>query len=263
MKKKILALIFGVAATLGVLVPSGEVFAADPLPAECNVEFLGLRPWYYGLVEGSDCHVKSPTGCTAGSECSDAGDSLARFVWQIVLNVLIDLFVIAGVVAVGFLIYGGYLYLRSGGDPNFATKGRKTLTAALVGLIISVLANVIMRVITAVLTAAGADTTNYSARVDIINMLNWVYSIMGIVAVIGIVFGAIVWTTSQGDPTKVKKGRDAIIYAVIGLFIVLAATAITNLIIGAPNSGGNAESASTGSSDAGSSDAGAEEADGK
>lgn len=62
--------------------------------------------------------------------------------------------------------------------------------------------------------------------------LNWTYAILGVVAVIGIIFGAVVWTTSQGDPSKVKKGRDAIIYAVIGLFVVVMATVITNFIAG-------------------------------
>lgn len=228
MKKKILAIIFGLAISLGALVPSGEVFAA-----ECDSEFLGLRPWYYGLTEDGSCNIKSPTSGNA----ENAGGELAVFIWQIVLNVLIDLFVIAGMAAVGFLIYGGYLYLRSGGDPAFATKGRKTLTAALVGLVISVLANVIMRVITVVLEAAGGAPDDVNASIKIVEILNWVYAIMGLVAVAGIIFGAIVWTSSQGDPGKIKKGRDAIIYAVIGLFIVLTAVAITNLVIGAPGSG--------------------------
>ena len=148
--------------------------------------------------------------------------------------------------ALGFLIYGGYLYLRSGGDPAFAAKGKKTLTAALVGLAISVLANIIMRIITAVLTAAGGETTNVNAAVDVGSVMGWVYAMMGIVAVIGIIFGSIVWTTSQGDPSKIKKGRDAVIYSVIGLIIVLLAVAITNLIAGTvANSNNSSENAGT------------------
>lgn len=70
-------------------------------------------------------------------------------------------------------------------------------------------------------------------ELSITAILNWVYAIMGIVAVIGIIFGAVVWTTSQGDPTKTKKGRDAVLFAVIGLFIVVFAAVITNFVIGA------------------------------
>ena len=70
-------------------------------------------------------------------------------------------------------------------------------------------------------------------ELSIVGILNWVYVIMGMVAVIGIIFGAVVWTTSQGDPAKTKKGRDAVLYSVIGLFVVLMAVAMTNLIAGA------------------------------
>ena len=145
MKKKILALALTLATFIGVLVPNGSVFAA-----ECNTEFLGLRPWYYGLEMDESCNIKSPE---LGSDAGTAGDNLAIFIWTIILNVLVDLFTIAGVVALGFVIYGGYLFLRSGGDVAFATKGRKTLTAALVGLLIVTLANVISRLIATVITS--------------------------------------------------------------------------------------------------------------
>lgn len=62
-------------------------------------------------------------------------------------------------------------------------------------------------------------------------IFGWVYAIMGIVAVIGIIFGAVVWTTSQGDPEKVKKGRNAVLFSTIGLAIVILATAITSFVI--------------------------------
>ncbi len=157
MRKKLLALIFTLSAALGVLAPSGNVFAGS-----CDREFLGLRPWYYGLDDlkagdggqtwmDENCNVVSPN---LGSDAETAGDNLATFIWTIVLNILVDLFTIAGVVALGFVIYGGYLFLRSGGDVAFATKGRKTLTAALVGLLIVTLANVISRLIVTVITAS-------------------------------------------------------------------------------------------------------------
>lgn len=160
MKKKILALALALAMFTGVFVSSGDVFAADPPSntsdsGSCSVEFLGLRPWYFGLdkinwMDGS-CNIKAPQ--MSSSDGGDtAGTEIAKFIWMIILNVLVDLFTIAGVVALGFVIYGGYLFLRSGGDVAFATKGRKTLTAALVGLLIVTLANVISRLITTVLT---------------------------------------------------------------------------------------------------------------
>lgn len=70
-------------------------------------------------------------------------------------------------------------------------------------------------------------------ELNIVAILNWAYVIMGMVAVVGIIFGAVVWTTSRGDSAKVEKGRNAVLYSVIGLFIVMSAAAITNLVAGA------------------------------
>ena len=41
--------------------------------------------------------------------------------------------------------------------------------------------------------------------------------------------------TSQGSPDKVKKARNAIIYALVGLVIALLAFAITTFILSALN----------------------------
>ncbi|MBQ9016988.1 hypothetical protein IJ103_01955 [Candidatus Saccharibacteria bacterium] len=245
MKKKLLALALILGLMMPVAIPSGEASAAavENYDQGCSEEaaFLGLRPWYYGLT------VKKNNKCEVGSPIkSEGADGIAKFIWQIVLNVLIDLFIVAGVVSVGFLIYGGYLYLRSGGDPNFAAKGKKTITAALVGLAIVTFANVISQLISTVLSAAAPEGAVDGNTIQTI--LNWVYAIMGLVAVVGIIFGAVVWTTSQGDPTKVKKGRDAILYAVIGLVVVLLAVAITNLVAGigsAPSEGADASGQSS------------------
>ncbi|MBR3365744.1 hypothetical protein IKG48_01335 [Candidatus Saccharibacteria bacterium] len=158
MKKKILAFVLMMGLLSPVFMPSGNVSAdGEAAGASCDQEFLGLRPWYFGLEKDEKCNIKSPdTGCKQGEVCGNlegASTELAKFIWIIIMNVLVDVFVVAGLVALGFVIYGGYLFLRSGGDVAFATKGRKTLTAALVGLVIVTLANVISRLIVTVLTA--------------------------------------------------------------------------------------------------------------
>ncbi len=63
------------------------------------------------------------------------------------------------------------------------------------------------------------------------SILNVVYLVIGIIAVIMIIIGGISYATSQGDPGKVKKGKDTIMYGIIGLVIVLLAFAITNFIL--------------------------------
>jgi len=51
---------------------------------------------------------------------------------------------LAGAVAVIYLVYGGMLYITAGGDAEKATKGRTSLINAIVGIIIILLALVIV-----------------------------------------------------------------------------------------------------------------------
>jgi len=53
--------------------------------------------------------------------------------------------VIAGILAVIFLIYGGILYITAGGDAEKATKGRTAVVNAIIGIVIILLAIVIVQ----------------------------------------------------------------------------------------------------------------------
>lgn len=63
------------------------------------------------------------------------------------------------------------------------------------------------------------------------NILTAVYMIAGIVAVIVIIIGGIRYTTSNGDAGGVKSAKDTILYAVIGLVVIIMAAAITQFVI--------------------------------
>ena len=90
---------------------------------------------------------------------------------------------------------------------------------------------------------AGASTELFPA---IQGILTAVFSIIGIVSVIMIILGGISYATSQGDPGKVKKGKDTILYGIIGLIVALLAFAIVNFVLGAMGSGTTDASTGTG-----------------
>lgn len=60
---------------------------------------------------------------------------------------------LSGAVAVVFVIIGGYRYLTAGGNEETATKGRKAVVNAIIGLVIIILAYVIINVVTNFLTS--------------------------------------------------------------------------------------------------------------
>ena len=65
----------------------------------------------------------------------------------------------------------------------------------------------------------------------IIPIINGVIGVLGIVCVVVVLIGGINYMTSAGDPGKVKKARDTILYGVIGLIISALAFAIVNFVI--------------------------------
>lgn len=69
------------------------------------------------------------------------------------------------------------------------------------------------------------------------NLLNTTFGVVGIIAVIMIIIGGFHYMTSQGSPEKVQKGKNTILYGIVGLIICLAAFAIVNFVLTSLNGG--------------------------
>ncbi len=64
------------------------------------------------------------------------------------------------------------------------------------------------------------------------NVLMPVYFWAGVIAVGIIVYSGFLYVLSNGEPGKVKKAKDSVLYSVIGLVVVLLAFAITKIVAG-------------------------------
>ncbi len=64
----------------------------------------------------------------------------------------------------------------------------------------------------------------------ILQIIQVVIGVLGIVTVAIIILGGIQYVTSVGDSQKVKKAKDTILYGVIGLVIAILAFAIVNFV---------------------------------
>lgn len=84
-------------------------------------------------------------------------------------------------------------------------------------------------------SAAGKAGYNVStaATFDIIvsTVLTTVLSLLGVVFLVLMVYGGYLWMTARGDEDHVKKAKDLIKAAIIGLIIVLMAYAISWFVI--------------------------------
>lgn len=65
----------------------------------------------------------------------------------------------------------------------------------------------------------------------VVNVINFVLGLLGIIAVIMVLWGGFMWLTAGGNEDNVKKAKDIISAAAIGIIIVLLAWAIVNFVI--------------------------------
>lgn len=117
---------------------NSQIFAV----ACAKPKFLGIfEPWYQYLdVQKQVIHDKSGdsfTTCAVQNFHLLGGNSSFLLV---ALAILDDLVRLAGLVAVGFVIYGGIQYVTSQGSPNETSKAQGTIINALVGVVLAMLA---------------------------------------------------------------------------------------------------------------------------
>lgn len=82
---------------------------------------------------------------------------------------------------------------------------------------------------------SGADTTGQEdgpeVESSITKIVNILLFLLGVVAVIAIIVGGIMYAVSSGDAGRAKAAKDTIMYAVIGLIVAILAYAIVNFVI--------------------------------
>lgn len=120
--------------------------AAATIAPGCDksVSFLGLPTWYAYLDIGPE---KDSSGSTIIDKCAVIGPhgedgklDLAQAAPLIGLAVLEIMLRIAGLVGVVFVIYGGFKYITSQGEPEKTKTSRQTITNSLIGIVISIIA---------------------------------------------------------------------------------------------------------------------------
>ena len=82
-----------------------------------------------------------------GGQFGTSGISGSTSLVQLLQNVIEIMLLFAGGIAVVFVIIGGYQYITSGGNEEQAEKGQKTLTNAIIGVVVIVLSYTIITVI--------------------------------------------------------------------------------------------------------------------
>lgn len=129
----------------GILMMTGATMPVQAFADGCNeVKFFGLDPWYSALT------------CTNGEidQSNFESGQITTTVMKVIGVVVKDLLFFAGMAAVVLIMYGGFLFVTSGGNPGSVEKAKKTISGALIGLVISILAYAIATAVLKVVTGA-------------------------------------------------------------------------------------------------------------
>jgi len=137
------------------------------------------------------------------------------------------------ILAIIFIIIGALLYITSSGDEGQISKAKSAITAAMIGLALGIAAPSFLKEIAQVLgwttvdsAIAQADTlTAVSVKV-----LNFLLSIIGVIAIIMLVIGGMTYLTAAGDEGKAEVGKRITTYAIVGIAVALAALVIVTQI---------------------------------
>ena len=82
-----------------------------------------------------------------------------------------------------------------------------------------------------VTTSQGGTGASGNLQSSVGTIINFVTGFFAVIAVIAIIIGGVQYMTSTGDAPKVQKAKNTILYAVIGLIIVILAFVIVNWVI--------------------------------
>jgi type IV secretion system pilin len=201
-----------------------------------NIYFLGLKPWYYYINLNSSCQFDATHQFQLLGSNSD--------LLLIILAVIDDLLIVAGLAAVIFVIYSGIRYITSQGSPSETASALSTLIYALVGLAIALIAIPTVSYIGshyATGSGTGKGSLDLSslpnpgavASGGIIPLIfQDVFGIVGGLSLLFLIIGGFRYVLSSGEPQNVATAKATILYAIIGLLIAIVAESIVSLILG-------------------------------
>lgn len=117
-------------------IASPAVSNVSAAPVSCEPRFLGIPAWYRGLTVHT---TAEPEACANLKSPADMGDGgIGAYIGIIILNIIEAGLFIVGYISVALILYGGFLFITGGGNPGQIEKGRKSITNAAIGLIISI-----------------------------------------------------------------------------------------------------------------------------
>lgn len=210
-----------------------------------------------GACSGGTCRSACQSGEAPSGACSVAGVSggtccklaaapsapqtinftnplLFNTVDEVLTSILGTLRGIIVVLSLVFIVIGAVMYILSAGNDSMMKTAKGAITASMIGLAIGIAAPSFLKEIGSILgwgdvnssAAASALTLSQIAR----NVLNFLLSIVGILAIIMLLIGGIMYLTAAGDEDRIDTGKKIVKWSIIGILTALASMVIVSQI---------------------------------
>lgn len=180
------------------------------------------------------CAPAAPAGGGATTQITftnplqfDTVEGLLTNVMGVIQNIIV-------VLALVFIVIGAILYITSAGDEGRMKTAKGAILAAMIGLAIALAAPSFLKEIGTVLgwgpvndgVVAGALTLSQIAS----KVLAFLLSIVGVLGVIMLVIGGLVYLTAAGDENRIDTGKKIVLYSIIGITVAMAALVLVTQI---------------------------------
>lgn len=76
------------------------------------------------------------------------------------------------------------------------------------------------------------DVIGSDFRTAVIGIINYFLGFLGLIAVAFVIYAGVLMVTSQGEDENTGKAKKILLYAAIGIIIILMSFAIVNVVIG-------------------------------
>lgn len=147
---------------------------------------------------------------------------------QALLNSLRGIIVVVSII---FILIGAIMYMVSAGSEKMITTAKSCITGALIGLAIAMAAPSFLQEI---LTMIGSNQTVPGAitlQAIALNVLRFLLSIGGVIAIISLIIGGITYTTAYGDEERLDKAKKIIAYSLLGIVIAMGALVLVRQVM--------------------------------
>jgi len=133
------------------------------------------------------------------------------------------------------IVIGSLVYMTAGGEASKLSTGKMIMTASLVGLALALAAPSFLKEIGQILGWNGANGNAVAQSKTLIeilqNVLNFLLSVIGIIGIIMLVIGGLMYLLSGGDEERMKHGKTIVVYSLIGITVALSALVLVTQVV--------------------------------